>query len=68
MVSGTTCEPKMESIALTRHAARSDWKQRHLRYDAGNKGKRNWSDTNYLKLKTKTAQPQKKHSKYAEAH
>ena len=65
MASGTTYEHKMESIVLTKHAARSDRKQRCLYYDAANKVKRNWSDNNYLKL---TAQPHNKHFKCADVN
>ena len=68
MASGTTFEPKIESIALKIPSARLDRKQMCLCYDAGNKAKRNWSDNNFLKLTTKTAQPQKKHSKCSEVY
>ena len=56
MESGKPCEPKMESVILTRHAARLDQNQMHLCYNAANKVKINWSDNNCIKLTTKSAQ------------
>ena len=68
LINGTQREPEMDVLDLSKHAKKTNKKQKFVCLNDTDELKRNWSEYNYIKLSTRSAQPHRKSGKCNDMH
>ena len=63
MTNGTSCEPTIGEVDLSKHGRKIENKQNFMCLNHSDKLKRSWSEENHIKQSTRTVQPYKKSGK-----